>query len=300
MLESKQCGKPKYSSNLPHMEIPQELRQDSVDRILAQWAEQRPDLDFAPVGVITRLARLRNHLDAALVQVFHGFGLSPADFMVIVMLRRVGSPYRLPQTRLMTDLGLTSGTISVRLGRLERMDVVRRESNPGDKRTQLVCLTDQGLQLFDRIAPVHLASEERLLSALEPAEREQLAGLLRKLLFSYEATGSRAPRLWGMRLEPVHTARSRRATVGLSDTHGLLVADVTPASPAADAGLLRGDLIVRANGRTVRHFDHLTLAAEAGRPLHLRLLRGERPITTTLAVPDSSEPTAGRAPPQTP
>src|SRR6266851_1960831 len=48
---------------------------DSVDALLQSWAERRPDLDFRPVGVITRLARVRAHLDAELEEVFAGSGL---------------------------------------------------------------------------------------------------------------------------------------------------------------------------------------------------------------------------------
>ena len=93
---------------------------DEVDRLLADWAGQRPDLDFTPVGVVTRLSRLRGYLDAELAGVFARYGLTSADFLVIVSLRRGGPPYRMPQARLMEALGLTSGTVSVRLDRLEK------------------------------------------------------------------------------------------------------------------------------------------------------------------------------------
>jgi hypothetical protein len=38
---------------------------DRVDQVLLEWDRERPDLDFAPVGVITRLGRARTYLDAA-------------------------------------------------------------------------------------------------------------------------------------------------------------------------------------------------------------------------------------------
>ena len=104
----------------------QESVQDSVARLLADWARERPDLDFSPVGVINRLARVRAHIDSALLQVFRDFGLTAADFRVIVTLRRVGLPYELPQARLMTQLALTSGTISLRVDRLANRGIVTR------------------------------------------------------------------------------------------------------------------------------------------------------------------------------
>ena len=68
----------------------QALVPDSIDQLLTDWARERPDLDFSPVGIINRLARVRAHLDSALLQVFRSFSLTSADFRVIVALRRAG------------------------------------------------------------------------------------------------------------------------------------------------------------------------------------------------------------------
>ncbi|MBO0878889.1 MAG: hypothetical protein J2P17_00575, partial [Mycobacterium sp.] len=53
---------------------------DSVDELLAEWERERPDLDFSPVGIANRLARVRAHLDAGQLQLFRRLDLSPADF----------------------------------------------------------------------------------------------------------------------------------------------------------------------------------------------------------------------------
>src|SRR3954454_13555812 len=175
---------------------------DSVDEILDQWQAELPDLPVAPIGVIVRLARVRAYVDAALAEVFDGFDVTPADFAVLVTLRRAGAPYRLGQARLMQAMRLTSGTVSVRLARLAERGVVERTGDPADRRSSTVGLTKAGLALFDRIAPVHLHGEEVLLSALDDAQRTQLADLLARLLSSFEQTGRHAPRRWGLRLEP--------------------------------------------------------------------------------------------------
>ncbi|MFE0464715.1 MarR family transcriptional regulator [Kitasatospora sp. NPDC058965] len=253
---------------------------DSVDAILEQWHLERPDLAVAPVGVITRLARVRSHLDTALADVFAGFDLTPADFQVLVNLRRAGYPYQLGQARLMDSLGLTSGTVSVRLARLEQRGVVVREPDPVDKRSSTVRLTDSGLQLFDRIAPAHLAGEDRLLSALSPGEQDQLAAMLRKLLVSFEQVGAGAAQVWGATVEPARIARQRRAAVGLTDRTGLLVAGVAADSAADRAGLRAGDLITHRDGAQVRTSEDL--AAPCDGPVALRLLRAEEAVEITL------------------
>jgi len=254
---------------------------DSVDEILDEWQAELPGLPVGPVGVITRLARVRGHLDAALAAVFGGFDLTPADFAVIVTLRRAGAPYRLGQARLMAALNLTSGTVSVRLTRLADRGIVERTGDPADRRSSTAGLTDAGLALFDRIAPVHLHGEEVLLSALDDGQRTQLAGLLARLLSSYEQAGRRAPRRWGMRLEPAPVARRRRAAVGLSDRTGLLVADVDEHAPP---GVATGDLLVAANGAEVRHVDDLPGDdLPDTEQVTLRLVRGERELEVTVS-----------------
>jgi DNA-binding MarR family transcriptional regulator len=261
---------------------------DSVGQLLADWAHERPDLDFSPVGIINRLSRVRTHIDSALLRVFREFDLTSPDFRVIVTLRRAGTPYELPQARLMTQLALTSGTISVRVDRLAKRGIVTRAPDPDDKRGQLVRLTADGLRLFDRIAPLHLANEERLLSSLTPDEQATLARLLGKLLVSFESGTIQVGLPLGMRLEPAHVARDRRTAVGLSDTPGLLVAETIEGTPAAVAGLARGDLIIAVNGMESRSEDVLAEAIDQAGPggqLLLSVLRGNDSHHVAVHVP---------------
>jgi serine protease Do len=81
------------------------------------------------------------------------------------------------------------------------------------------------------------------------------------------------PRL-GVALAPPRAARKLRAAVGLPARDGVLVRGVEPGSPAAEAGLEPGDLLVAAAGRALRGFDDLFDALEAGGPLVLTVVRG--------------------------
>jgi DNA-binding MarR family transcriptional regulator len=258
---------------------------DSVDHLLDDWARERPDLDFAPVGVINRLGLVRTHLERQLGDVFAEHGLTAADFHVLVNLRRAGEPYTLPQARLMDALGLTSGTVSLRLDRLVKAGVVTREPDPDDRRGSLIRLTADGRRVFDVVAPEHLANEDVLLSALTAEQRHTLADLLRHLLASFEPRDCPLAARLGLTLESAVTARRRRQAVGLSDTPGLLVAAVESGSPADTAGLARGDLIVEAEGQP--SVSAVTLAdlveqLPDDKPLRVTILRGNESRRRTI------------------
>lgn len=81
----------------------------------------------------------------------------------------------------------------------------------------------------------------------------------------------------GVALTPPHIARRMRAAVGLDARDGVLVREVGEDTPAAAAGLARGDLIVAAGGHPVTSVDDLLAAVDSvGEPpgLALTVVRG--------------------------
>jgi serine protease Do len=79
-----------------------------------------------------------------------------------------------------------------------------------------------------------------------------------------------------------------RAAVGLPPREGVLVREVADGSPAATAGLLRGDLIVAAGGQPVTSIDDLLAAvdgvgADAGLPLKVVRATDEIDVTVNFA-----------------
>ncbi len=257
---------------------------DSVDHLLDEWARERPDLDFTPLGIVYRLGRVRRLLEQRMAEVYAKHGLTAADFLVVVTLRRSGAPYRMPQARLTDALGLTSGTVSLRLDRLAKAGVVTRAPDPDDRRGSIITLAADGLRLFDSIAPEHLANEDRLLSALTGEQRGTLADLLRHLLISLEPDSTTRTHL-GLTVESAITARRMRSAVGLSDTPGLLVSDVEAGTPAEAAGLQRGDLLVDIDGRPLHSAATLAdiIAARGDdEPIEVALLRGDEAHRATL------------------
>jgi serine protease Do len=91
------------------------------------------------------------------------------------------------------------------------------------------------------------------------------------------------PRL-GIALAPPRAARRMRAAVGLAERDGLLVRGVVADSPAAKAGVERGDLLVGVNGKPLSSVDELFDALEAGGGLSLDVLRGTEERTVDVPL----------------
>src|SRR5258705_3149660 len=157
---------------------------DEIDRIVAECTEVRLDLDVSPTHTLQRITRLGLLQAASFARVFAPHGVSFGEYLALAALRRAGPPYRMNPTKLFNSVILSSGAMTNRLDGLEGMGLVERLPDPTDRRGRLVGLTDKGRELVDSAVADHLENEERLLGALDAEEREQLAGLLRKLLLS--------------------------------------------------------------------------------------------------------------------
>ncbi|MGQ8631018.1 MarR family winged helix-turn-helix transcriptional regulator [Agrobacterium sp. DKPNP3] len=156
---------------------------DRASKAADQWARERPDLDTGAMILLGRLG------EAALVitrerlnPVFAAFGLQPGEFDVLATLRRSGAPYALTPTDLYEAAMISSGSMTNRIDRLEKAQLVQRQPNPSDKRGTLVALTPQGLALIDRAVEAHVVNQEAVLAGLTKSERAELSALLEKLL----------------------------------------------------------------------------------------------------------------------
>lgn len=159
---------------------------DSVDSILAQWGQERPDLDIRAMGPLGRLGRLHGHLMRAMEKTFAAHGLNQAGFDVLATLRRSGPPFRLSPGALLGSMMITSGTLTHRLDLLEAAGLITRTANPEDGRGALVALTSAGCAKIDAAIADHVATQNRLLTALSANEIQELDRLLHTWLAGFE------------------------------------------------------------------------------------------------------------------
>jgi DNA-binding MarR family transcriptional regulator len=155
---------------------------DHVDQLVHQWSRERPDLPLTGVGVQARVKLLSKQFQRETDLALEPFELGPWGWEILAALRRQGRPFHASPGRLGADTGITSGSITNRLDRLEKRGLIERKADPKDRRGVLVVLTDHGLDLVERAARARFQVAENRMDPLSTAERETLESLLRRLL----------------------------------------------------------------------------------------------------------------------
>ncbi len=159
---------------------------DEVDRLVAAWQRQRPDLDVTPMQVLSRVTRLARHLDRERRAAFAAHRLESWEFDVLAALRRAGPEAQLTPGQLIRETMVTSGTMTNRIDRLGARGLVTRENHAGDRRVVLVRLTATGQRAVDDAMSDLMDAERRILAELPLDQRKPLAASLRKLLVPYD------------------------------------------------------------------------------------------------------------------
>lgn len=164
---------------------------DEVDGLVAAWRRERPDLDVAPLEVLSRITRLARQLDIARRAAFAEHALETWGFDVLAALRRAGAPYQLTPGQLIHENLVSSGTITNRLDRLEGEGLLARHPDPSDGRGTLVRITEKGIKVVDAALADLLNREKELLHCLTSVERDELAGYLSRMLSHIEGLDPR-------------------------------------------------------------------------------------------------------------
>jgi DNA-binding MarR family transcriptional regulator len=213
------------------------------------------------------------HVEAELEETLAEHRLSRPSFLVLDALERAQAQ-TLNQRDLVNALRRTSGTLSVRLGRLERARLITREPDPENRRSVTVTLTERGRELVTRARPAYAERAARLAAGLP----DGAAGPFGEALSAWHAffePGEGEHRRLGVAVAGAAVAKKMRRAVGLDEEPGLLIVRVKSGSAADSAGLSQGDLITAAAGSPVRSVGDLERAVRAADgTMALSVLRG--------------------------
>jgi MarR family 2-MHQ and catechol resistance regulon transcriptional repressor len=127
-------------------------------------------------NIVRTNAALSPFIDAAL----RDLHLTGAQMNALLVLRDAG-PEGLPLSEIGRRLVVTKANVTGLMDRLERQELIRRDSDSPDRRVIRACLTQHGTELLQQALPERDRVVGDLLAGLTPDEKTTLIGLLTKV-----------------------------------------------------------------------------------------------------------------------
>jgi MarR family transcriptional regulator for hemolysin len=135
-----------------------------------------PPPTAAPIGVV--LARTAKTAGRAFDHALAAAGGSQPIWRILVSLKTTPAAN---QRELADTVGIQGATLTHHLNGMETAGLLTRRRDPANRRVHLVELTDDGEQLFHRLATAAIAHDQRMRRGLSDTEIAQLADLLTRL-----------------------------------------------------------------------------------------------------------------------
>jgi DNA-binding MarR family transcriptional regulator len=142
--------------------VPKDTRQITPPGIAKRW----------PTLLMIKLGRITMH---RFTEALEPFGIRPRHVAALIELRDSGE---VTQQSLCGQLHLDPTNLVAILNELEERGYATRRRDPEDRRRHLVEVSKKGIAVIEKVSEVMDGVEDDLLDGFEPAEREQLEGLL--------------------------------------------------------------------------------------------------------------------------
>lgn len=96
-------------------------------------------------------------------------------------LEVLGEHEKINMKALAQKLGVTTGTTTVTVDRLEKKNFAQRESIQEDRRVNIIALTETGKKVFEEHHAYHMQLTEQMVSLLSEEEIRQFLNTLKKI-----------------------------------------------------------------------------------------------------------------------
>jgi DNA-binding MarR family transcriptional regulator len=134
-----------------------------------------PPVRRVPLPLARRFFQICMTVSAAGLE---GSGLTPLEFAILAYVTKDGGEPDIDQTSLAQQIGIDRNNMSLLIERLVSHGLIDRRENGQDRRARMLRLTPAGEKLFQKLLPDAVASQQRILAPLKPAQRELLLDLL--------------------------------------------------------------------------------------------------------------------------
>jgi DNA-binding MarR family transcriptional regulator len=115
-------------------------------------------------------------------EVLKPHGLIGKHWGILSVLKEKGS---LTQHEVGQCVYMDRSTMVMMIDDLEKAGLVERRSNPADRRSHSIHVTEKGKALLPELSRLGLGAEKKFLAVLSPKEQKDLAHLLKKLLTAH-------------------------------------------------------------------------------------------------------------------
>ncbi|WP_446663698.1 MarR family winged helix-turn-helix transcriptional regulator [Flexivirga sp. B27] len=168
---------------------------DSLGREIDEWIDAIPGEVDTPAEIVRqRIGRIGRQFDRVLAEVADEHEMSTGDWEALSVLARAADGAGLTPGEMARALGLTSGTVSVRIDRLTRSGLIE-PTQGADGRQRPVRLTGRGRAAWGEATLARTSTESALLrDCLTDEQIRDLGSLLGILLERLETSYGPAPR----------------------------------------------------------------------------------------------------------
>lgn len=156
--------------------------QQLISETLETWSKERPDLNFAAMGIGLKFDIIAAATMALAAEELADLSINLGEFDVLATLRRNGKNGVLTPTEIASAALVSPSGLTHRLTQLEKMGHIIRQNDPNDRRSSLVRLTPQGRKVADQAIERISQHATQMVSSFSVDEVEALNAVLDKVL----------------------------------------------------------------------------------------------------------------------
>lgn len=149
-----------------------------VDETVTTWQQQRPDLDFVPMGYMLRFHAMAQAAIGKIEIITKSHGLTLGEFDVLATLRRHGATSTLTPSFIAEVAMVSPSGLTHRLSQLEQSGHIIRIADNSDRRSSLVSITKSGAEVADQIIAQISEHSARMYGAIPAKDLEKFSNVV--------------------------------------------------------------------------------------------------------------------------
>ena len=135
-------------------------------------------------AIIYCLALIYNRINNEISSYLSQYNLTPAKFNVLAVIKHQGDPSGISQIEISKRLIVTPSNMTRLIDKLEKERLIARKAQQGDRRVNIIQITDKGSKLLDSAWPAYMEHMKKLLSGFNRDDQKMLFNSIKKWLNS--------------------------------------------------------------------------------------------------------------------